>query len=184
MTQFVAFLRAINVGGHVVKMADLRRPFEALGLSNVETFIASGNVIFETSLSAKKAAALERTLEERLQQALGYEVATFLRTLPELVAIAQQVPFKSAELSAGATLYIAFTRREPDAESQRKLLSHRNTIDDFHVHQREIYWLSRKQLGESKFLGATLERALGAPATVRNVTTVRKIAAKYGAQSG
>jgi uncharacterized protein (DUF1697 family) len=49
MPKHIAFLRAINVGGHIVKMDHLRRLFEALELAEVETFIASGNVIFEAA---------------------------------------------------------------------------------------------------------------------------------------
>jgi len=60
LAKYIAFLRAINVGGHTVKMDHLRSLFEALGFSNVETFIASGNVIFESK--SKSTRALERRL--------------------------------------------------------------------------------------------------------------------------
>ncbi len=55
MPKYVALLRAINVGGHTVKMDHLRRLFEALGFTNVETFIASGNVIFDSTSKSTKA---------------------------------------------------------------------------------------------------------------------------------
>ena len=70
MPRLFAFLRAINVGGHTVTMAELRGQFEALGFSDVETFIASGNVIFTSR--AKGGQALERRIEARLHQTLGY----------------------------------------------------------------------------------------------------------------
>ena len=57
MPQYVAFLRAINVGGHIVKVQDLRRIFESCAFAGVETFIASGNVVFESS---------ERAVQKRL----------------------------------------------------------------------------------------------------------------------
>jgi len=76
----VAFLRAINVGGRVVKMHRLRTLFVDEGFANVETFIASGNVVFDLP-PAKKAPALERTIEAMLRNALGYEVSTFVRTV-------------------------------------------------------------------------------------------------------
>jgi uncharacterized protein (DUF1697 family) len=176
MTRYVAFLRAINVGGHVVKMDELRRLFERAGLTDVETFIASGNVVF--SSSARKPAELEHTLEAQLHAALGYEVVTFLRTVPEVVAVAQHQPFPDAEFSAGAELYISFLRGKPNAETERKMLVLNNRIDQFHIHQRELYWLRRRQLGESAYSGAFIERTLKAAATARNATTVRKIAAK------
>ncbi len=181
MTRYVAFLRAINVGGHVVKMEDLRRLFEAMGLANVETFIQSGNVIFDSP--ARKAAPLESKIERQLQQALGYEVVTFVRSLTELVGIAQYDPFDGAERAAGATLYVAFLRATLGKDAQRSLMALRTENFDFHAHQREVYWLRRQQ-EEPVVSGAFLEKALGVPATVRNATTVRKIAAKYQAGSG
>src|SRR5262249_4837424 len=96
--RLIAFLRAINVGGNTVKMEQLRSLFEALGLSNVETFIASGNVIFEAPTTNPR--SLERQIERHLQQSLGYEVATFIRSATELEAIAQYKPFIPAELDA------------------------------------------------------------------------------------
>ena len=59
--KYAAFLRAINVGGHIVKMDRLRTLFEAAGFRGAETFIASGNVVFESS--RKSAADLERAIE-------------------------------------------------------------------------------------------------------------------------
>ncbi len=85
MSRYIAFLRAINVGGHTVKMEYLRQLFESFGFSEVETFIASGNVIFRTT--AKDTTALESEIASGLQNALGYEVATFIRTDAELVQI-------------------------------------------------------------------------------------------------
>lgn len=179
MPKYVALLRAINVGGHTVRMETLRRLFESLGLSGVETFIASGNVIFDAP-RAGAAKALERKIESSLEQALGYQVATFLRTTDELAAVARYKPFADGELEAdGNVLYVAFLSDEPGAEATRKLLSFADEVDDFHVRGREVYWLSRKKVGESKFSGALLEKTLGAQATVRNSTTVRKLAAKY-----
>jgi uncharacterized protein (DUF1697 family) len=68
MPRYIAFLRAINVGGHTVKMDVLRQHFAALGFSNVETFIASGNVVFETT--AKNTRTLEQKIEKHLRAAL------------------------------------------------------------------------------------------------------------------
>jgi len=178
MPQTIAFLRAINVGGHTVKMADLRQLFEALGFSNVETFIASGNVIFD---AAGEAGELERKIEPHLHKALGYEVITFLRTIPELAAVAEHTPFANWEAEAENTLFIAFLKDVPTKEAQEKLMALENEIDHFHVHQREAYWLRNERYGKSEFIGKMLEKALG-PATMRNSTTVRKMAAKYSGQ--
>lgn len=178
MIRYIAFLRAINVGGHTVKMDQLRKLFAELGLSSVETFIASGNVIFESP--AKNAQALEKKIEGYLHGALGYEVATFLRTAADLAAIAAYQPFPVSELEAdGNMLYVGFLAASPAEKARQALLDLRTDIDEFHVHERELYWLCRKKFSESKVSGATIEKRAGMPATLRNVTTVRKIAAKY-----
>src|ERR1700742_487088 len=95
MPRHVALLRGINVGGHTVKMQLLRERFESLGFSNVETVIASGNVVFESP--EKSGPSLEKKIERCLEEALGYQVATFLRTVPELSAVVQEQPFNLAE---------------------------------------------------------------------------------------
>ena len=184
MTRYIAFLRAINVGGHTVKMAELKRLFEALGFTNVETFIASGNVIFDAAVSANKVTALERKIEKQLHASLGYEVMTFLRTTSELANAARYKAFDQTELDSGATLYVAFLKEALTDEAQRKMMLLKSDIEDLHHHQREIYWLFRRPLGESKITGALLERTIGGPATVRNITTVRKLAAKYQPPEG
>jgi len=179
MPRFIAFLRAINVGGHTVKMDHLRQLFESLGFSGVETLIASGNVVFETT--SKNAKTLERQIENRLQEALGYEVATFLRTGAELATIANYKPFRPSELAAATALNIAFLAEKLDDKSKQKLMALRTEIDNFHVHDREIYWLCRKKQSESTFSNAVLEKTLGQPSTLRGANTVHKLAAKYSA---
>ena len=173
----IAFLRAINVGGHTVKMATLRELFESIGFSNVETFIASGNVSFESA--DRNVQELENQIERCLRQALGYEVATFIRTPAELKAIVDYRPFPDSQPgSGGASLYIAFLHAEPGQQAQTRLMDYRTPINDFHVHGHEVYWSCAPRMSESTFSGALLEKALGMPATLRNVTTLRKLVAK------
>src|SRR3954464_12194003 len=115
MPRYVAFLRAINVGGHTVKMDRLRALFEELELANVKTFIASGNVLFDSA--ARNRAALESRIERHLEQALGSEVATFVRTTAELGTVIQ---FRPAGVDPGEyesrQLYVGFFKDAPAAE--------------------------------------------------------------------
>ncbi|MGI9087387.1 MAG: DUF1697 domain-containing protein [Chthoniobacterales bacterium] len=179
MARYVAFLRAINVGGRVVKMERLRQIFEDLGLTSVETFIASGNVVFNSRASAS---TLERKIENQLQVALGYEVATFVRSDAEVGTIADYPAFPPPKLHAPeAKLFIGFLSRALDAKTQAKLLSFSTDTDEFHFNERELYWLCRGRLSDSKFSGALLEKTLGLRATVRNANTIRRLALKYPA---
>lgn len=180
MPRWIAFLRAINVGGHTVKMETLRALHETLGFSQVETFIASGNVIFESP--EEQAGVLERKIEVQLRGSLGYEVATFVRSAGELAALAAYDPFPSAGTESGLNnLYIGFLKQAPEAAALEKLMAYRTPLNDFHLHRREIYWLCRTRMSDSTFSGALLEKALGMPTTLRNSTTIQKLAAKYAA---
>jgi uncharacterized protein (DUF1697 family) len=169
--RYVALLRAVNVGGRVVKMDQLRAIFESLRFANVATLINSGNVIFDARQAQK---ALESLIERRLQKELGYPVITFVRTIDEIRDVADHQPFGAA---AEGTQYVAFLKDKPAPSAARLLVACSNDIDRFHVHGREAYWLTRGGFSDSTFSGAKLEKLLG-PATSRNINTVRKLAEK------
>ena len=177
MPRLIAFLRAINVGGHVVTMEKLRGIFDALGYSGVETFIASGNVIF--SSRARDPGALEPRIERRLQQILGYEVRTFLRTGAEVAAVAGHKAFEDRQLRSAKSLNVGFLHRPLGATGVKAVMALRTEIDDFHVHGREIYWLCLKHQGESKVSGAVFEKALKIPVTFRGMNTINRLVGRY-----
>ena len=179
MPRYVAFLRAINVGGRVVKMERLREAFEELGLSQVETFIASGNVIFESRANAE---TLEAKIAKHLHKTLGYEVTTFVRSDVELAAVAGHGAFPAAKLTVpDTTLFIGFLSMEPSEDSQARVLAYPSKVDEFYFHRRELYWLCRTRASDSEFSGARLEKLLGLRVTVRNANTINRLIAKYPA---
>src|SRR5215831_19657869 len=140
MPKYVAFLRAINVGGRIVKMDELRRIFRAIGFENVETFIASGNVIFDST--SKETRSLEQRIERELLKALGYEVFTFVRPTSELQRIADHKAFSKAELSKGkAAIYVGFVADRPIKQVVKQIMSCQSDVDTLHVIDREVYWL-------------------------------------------
>ena len=167
--RYVALLRAINVGGHTVKMDRLRAIFEAIPFEEVQTFIASGNVIFN---STRSAASLEKQIEKILAQSLGYDVATFIRT-PAQLATAAAIPEP-----AGVT-YIGFLHSKPTPAASKALLALKTDIDTFKVAGTAFYWFCKTGMGTSRITGARIEKTLGMPATLRNITTVRNLAEKY-----
>jgi len=171
---FIAFLRAINVGGHFVKMERLRALFEELGCSQVETFINSGNVIFKSR--SADAAALERKIEKHLSEALGYSVPAFLRTPAELAEIAARRPFDPAAMETALGFCVGFLKTPPERNALAKFQTETELL---HVEGRELYWLSHTGQRDSKFNNAVCERALKAKSTFRSMTTVEKLAAKY-----
>lgn len=173
LNRFIALLRAINVGGHTVRMDRLRALFEEVG-TNVETFIASGNVIFDST--SRGARALETRIEAHLEAALGYPVSTFLRTPAELRRIADSTPFPQADAAAGI-VYVAFTGRVVSDVAAAGLLKLGDEVHAFQVEGREIYWLRRRR--DAPYEAPPIERVLGAPMTMRNMNTIRRLAAKY-----
>lgn len=180
MKKYIAFLRAINVGGHNVKMDKLKILFEELGFSNVETFIASGNVIFDFKTGSS--GTLEKKIESHLQKSLGYEIATFLRTNSELEEIVNYKPFKAAELDSAQAFNVAFIKEAMTSDLKKKLAGFKTDIDDFHTMGREVYWICKVRQSDSKFSNSLFERTLKINSTFRGIKTVIKLAAKYPAK--
>jgi uncharacterized protein (DUF1697 family) len=177
MQKHIAFLRAINVGGHNLKMDQLRRLFESLGLSNVETFIASGNAIFESEADP---ASLKARIESLLLNELGYPVATFLRTPTELQAIAAYAPLPASRLEQAVAFNVGFCHEEPAAEARRRFLALKTQDDELFLHGRELYWVSALKQSESSLSNAKFEKALGQPCTLRGLQTLLKLVERFG----
>ncbi len=177
--RLIAFLRAINVGGHTVTMAQLRQEFEALGVKDVETFIASGNVIF--TARQKDSATLQKKIEARLRASLGYDVATFIRTDAEVAAIAKHQAFKASQVKGAGAFCVGFINAPLDAAATRVLMAFKNDIDDFHTSGREVYWLCKVGQSDSKFSNANLEKALKIRCTLRGINTIMRLTDKYPA---
>lgn len=177
MPRLIAFLRAINVGGHTVTMDELRRLFAGFGCGDVETFIASGNVIFTSR--ARDIAALERKIETQLHAALGYEVATFIRTEDEVAAVAKY--FALPRLASAPTLNIGFLTAPLDTATVKALATLRTDIDDFHVNGRELYWMCRAtRQSDSKVNNRVFEKTLKVRTTFRGANTITRLAQKLG----
>ncbi|MGQ0617734.1 MAG: DUF1697 domain-containing protein [Acidimicrobiia bacterium] len=169
----IAFLRGINVGGRRVKMDRLRAEFAACGFEAVATVIASGNVVFEADGDD---AALEAQIEARLSTALGFEVATFVRHAAEVARVAAFVPFP--EVGGEGLTNVAFLRRRPSPTARRAIEALSNDTDLLRVRGRELYWWINGRMMDSTVSGP-LDKAVPEPMTVRNMTTVRRIAEKY-----
>lgn len=174
--RYVAFLRAVNVGGRVVKMDRLRGLFAEAGFSGVSTQIASGNVLFTAARGT--AGALEKRIERSLAEALGFEVATFLRTPSELSAVARREAFPNVAAVTAHGLYVGFLKAPLVREQVRLVEGLCTPNDDLLVHGREIHWLCLERSLKSIGLPGRIEKALRIPATFRNVRTVRQIAAR------
>jgi len=106
MTQYIAFLRGINVGGHgAVTMVDLKKIFEACGFKDVKTIATSGNVAFS---AAQAEAAVVKKAEAELKKRLGRETPVHVRSLEELRKMVQADPYKGFSIPDDAKRVITF----------------------------------------------------------------------------
>jgi len=153
--------------------------FVEMKFTNVATFIASGNAIFDSP--NRDRCKLEDLIERHLQQALGYDVDTFIRTRAEVAAVTAFQPFPKIEMEKpGNTIHIGFWKEAPGATLVRGLLAGRTDVDEFCVNGREFYWLCRIKTHESKVWSSPSMRALKLPtSTARNLTALRKLISQY-----
>jgi uncharacterized protein (DUF1697 family) len=168
-TRYVALLGGINVGGHRVTMDRLRSLVTDLGHTNVATFIASGNVLFDADAS-RDGDELARTIAATLGDALGYAVPTYVRTADDIQRVAAMRPF--GDIADGTTHMVAFC----SAPISDSLSAELPGGERWHVQERELHWFIPGRLTSSAITLPKLVKTLGQPATTRNHTMLRKLA--------
>ena len=159
-TVHIALLRAVNVGGRSVAMADLRAMLTDLRCANPRTLLQSGNAVF--AMGAKTSAgALEKKLEAEAQRRFGFAVAFMLRTAAEWDAIIKGNPFPDAAKNDPARLVLVALRAAPDAAAIKALRDGYKGPETIHVSGREAYLIYPEGQGNSKLTNALIERKLG-----------------------
>jgi uncharacterized protein (DUF1697 family) len=174
---YAAFMRGLNLGKRNVKMDELKKIFVKVGFTNVESFIASGNIVFETG--AKADAALEKKIEAALGKSLGYTSETFVRNFGELAKIGTAMPFKG--IVDAPTYLVGFLREPLDAAAKKRFFALASPQDQFASIGREVYWHSTIGQADSKFNANMFDKALGVRSTWRNLRTVRRMVERWGA---
>ncbi len=137
---YIALLRGINVGGHIVKMEYLRKLFMELGFTQVRTYIQSGNVFFETAQADRE--TLTGMIEQHLYLALGYKVPVFLRTIPEIEQVLALDPFQHLNVTSDMRLCVVFTDETIPNTLALPLRSPKNDMEIIHTtdHEAFIVW--------------------------------------------
>ncbi len=177
LAKYVAFLRAINVSGRYIKMAALSAHFETLGYDSVETFINSGNVIFDSS--PRSAAKLSAAIEREIEPLLGFKSEVFVRSGAELHGVLAQAATLLPKVPSGGELNVAFLNAALTKDQETTLLTMRSDADDFVVSGQEVFWLCRVAQNESKFSNAVFERKLKLRTTFRRESMLAKLAAQH-----
>lgn len=178
MPTFIALLRAINVGGRVYKMADLRACLEASGLEDVETYIQSGNVRFKTPMRSR--VKVEKHVEEALAGGCGFEVPSLVLTPEELRKVYDDAAALPSPLPGEPRRYVMFLKGDPPAEAVQEIDAWNFDGERAKVVGRAVHvWLS-KPTHEAKFSNARFEKALGS-GTTRDLKVVKTLAERWGA---
>ncbi|MCZ8517840.1 DUF1697 domain-containing protein [Paenibacillus filicis] len=177
MTIYIAFLRGINVGGHnKIKMAELKNIFQSIGCKRVQTYIQSGNVLFE---SAEDADTLRKRIEQETAKVFSFTLTVILRTSLELERIIENCPFteavlKEAEVSTDVeTFYVSILLEPPTQEGIKQVSAFQNENDEFRINGREVYLLLRDGVRNSKLANNLYK--LNVPSTMRNWKTINKL---------
>ncbi len=176
MERFVAFLRGINVGGHIVVKEKLKEAFTSLGFQNVSTFKQSGNVIFETEIAYLK--EIEYRIKAKLCIILGYDVSVFVRSFPQLKRIVEQNAFKSQDKENTSFLVTFLTTTQSNFPLQLPLTIPKSTAQVISTKGTEVFSVTHGG-GEGALPNPFLESKLKVKATTRNINTIREIVEKY-----
>jgi uncharacterized protein (DUF1697 family) len=176
MPLHVAFLRGMNLGGRRITNADLGAAFEDLGFEDVTTYRASGNVIF--SASGQSEGELIAEIEEGLEETLGYEVPTFVRTEGEVESIADFDPFDLDTVAKSkGKLQVMLLSKRPTKKQHDEVMALATEQDPLVIAERELYWLPSGGTLESDLDVDAIAKILG-PTTQRTKGTIEGIASK------
>ena len=174
MIKYVAFLRAINVGGkNLIKMDELKKVFALLGFKNVATHGQSGNVMFESSSADEN--ILAKKIENLLHKNLSNDVLVFIRTFEQLKSIVEADPFQKFKFEIPTKLYISFAKHKLKQKPKLPFLSSKKDVEIIRIKDREIYCTTPEINGSYGFPNLFIEKEFGVKATTRNWNTLIKV---------
>ena len=178
MGRMVALLRAVNVGGRKLPMAELRALCGELGWTNVATYIQSGNVVFDADCSPIEA---EAALEARIMKDYGYEAPTIVRTAEQWRDYAPACPFPDAARETPNYLLMLLSK-QPPASAAVEAIQARAAADEKVRQVGDALWIHFPNgSGTSKLTPSLIDKAIGSPATSRNYRTVVTLQEMLGA---
>jgi uncharacterized protein (DUF1697 family) len=171
--KYVALLRGINVGGHnKIKMDELREMFSTLGFENVQSYINSGNIIFDSGKSKNK--TLVTKIEKAIEKTFSLSIKVVVRESAEINDLVAQNPFDD-KMSPDNNLFVAFLSDELSSDKQELLLSNNNESEEFAIVNQDVFCLSQKGFRDGLLGKKYIDNKLKTSATVRNWRTVNKL---------
>ena len=169
MKTYISILRGINVSGQKkIKMADLKLIYENLGFSNVQTYIQSGNIVFD--YKETEAATLEQLIFNAIQKHYGFEVPNLILTPATIENALKNNPFKDIEM-----MYLTFLAELPAKENIEKLYTYSFKEEYYELIGKVIYFHCPNGAGRAKMSNNFFESKLKVMATSRNLNTTKKL---------
>lgn len=176
MTSYISILRGINVGGNKrIKMDALRQMFTQLGCANVQTYIQSGNVVFNSSETDIQ--TLEKTISAKILETFGFEVPVLVLTAAEIAAAVNNNPYSTNLAKDPATIHFTFLSHLPDQALLDKIVPTNYLPDEFICLGKVIYMHCPNGYGNTKLTNSFFENKLKLTATCRNLKTSMELAA-------
>jgi uncharacterized protein (DUF1697 family) len=174
MNTYIALLRGINVSGQKkILMADLKVHLEELGWIGIQTYIQSGNIIFNSADTDPEKHA--QKIKQKLQDKYGFEVPTLILEPPALKHIIQHNPFTRDPGTAVDRLAVTFLFETPQAELVKKIMEPEQTNEYFTFYEKFIFLYYPDGFGRAMMNNNAFEKALQVEATSRNWKTVNKL---------
>jgi uncharacterized protein (DUF1697 family) len=170
MSTYIALLRGIGGGIRSLQMKPLIKALEAVGLTNVRTYIATGNVVFS---SRRKPPQLAKQIEACITEQFGFQCPTIVLTVADLERAAKDNPFPQADKNP-TSLHLFFLAERPESPRLDAMNEIKESNEQFVLKKQVFYFYAPTGFGVSK-LATRVERLLGVPATARNWRTVGKI---------
>jgi uncharacterized protein (DUF1697 family) len=168
----IALLRAVNVGGRKLPMAELRALCAELGWKDVETYIQSGNVVFGAPGTAE---ALEAQLEKGIRERFGLDVPVIVRTSARWDALVAANPFPDAARDEPSRLQLLVSKRPPGEDAAGKLMARAQAGEAVRAAGGALWFHYPEGVGTSKLTPSAVDKAAGSPSTGRNWRTVLKL---------
>lgn len=178
MPRHVVFLRAVNVGGRKLAMAEARKVLEDSGFADVESHIQTGNFLVSSSL--RSLAAVEQAVGEVLGAHAGYDIVAVARRPADLTALVEVVDAIPVSLQGEQSRYVSFCAAAPTAKRAADLEGWDTPGERAHVIGKDVVLEFALPFHTAKLTGPRIEKVLGVAGTARNMTVVRALAQKWG----
>ena len=175
MTKYIAILRGINVGtGRKVPMADLKKLCEKQGLLNVQTYIQSGNVVFEL-VQPEPIPELEIRLQKAFTETFGFDIPVLIRTSKDWTESIAKNPFLKEENVVIDRLHLTCLKEIPSPDLLEKIKTFQYLPDRYEIIGKDVFIYCENGYGRAKITNDFFEKKLKTPATTRNWKTVMKL---------